>query len=850
MHSLLHPMDVNADGMTEDTQSTGTTNKLYARVAIEKAAYSFDRLFDYSIPSELAGAVKPGCRVLVPFGRGTQRRQGIVFALSDHIEDGCEVSLIKDIGSVLDREPVLSEELLLLAKWLAETCYCTLFEAAKVMLPTGLNLRMVRAYRAVSGVTLEQIDNTDSLNRTERMMASYLVSSGAAVERDRLLSVMGLTDDSDIPERLVKLGLVERTDDAVRKTGDKTVKMARLCDDVEPEQYDRLSPKQAEIVKLLEQAGAMTVKELCYFTGIGSSVVTTLSKRGVVELYRQEVLRAPSEGDGVPQPKVSALVLTDEQQAAYEHMLERYRSGAASTTLLYGVTGSGKTSVYLRLIDDVVAEDRGVIVMVPEIALTPQTIGLFRKRYGSKTALFHSGLSMGQRMDEWKRVRNGEATIAIGTRSAVFAPVHKLGLIIIDEEQEYTYKSEMTPRYHTRDVARFRCGYHKIPLVLASATPSVESYYYATEGRRYMLERLTARYGNAVLPVVQTVDISDVSRSRSIISEPLRDAIAENLRNGNQTILLHNRRGYHTFASCRACGKVLMCESCSVSMTYHFDTQRLMCHYCGASQPIARSCPYCGSEEVRYAGQGTQRVEQELAEMFPEARLLRMDADTTATRCAHADRLAAFARGEYDIMLGTQMVAKGLDFERVTLVGVLMADQALYGDDFRSFERAFSLLTQVVGRSGRGNTKGRAIIQTMTPDNPIISMATRQDYDEFYKSEIGIRRSMLYPPFSDICLVGFVGEEQQTAKDMSKGFAELFSQRAAADYPELPIRMLGPSPAAINKVQGKYRYRIILKCRSSRSLRELMSGVLKEISQKKEYKESQAFIDMNPDSVM
>jgi len=420
----------------------------------------------------------------------------------------------------------------------------------------------------------------------------------------------------------------------------------------------------------------------------------------------------------------------------------------------------------------------------------------------------------------------------------------------MDEEQEYTYKSESTPRYHARNVARFRCAYHKAPLLLASATPSIESYYLASEAGSYHIERLTERYGEARLPTVDTVDISEQKPNQSLFSPQLRQAIEYNLQKGYQSILLHNRRGFNTFVACRACGKVLSCEQCSVSMTYHLHSNRMVCHYCGKNLPFAVRCPECGSEQLRYAGQGTQRVEDELARLFPEARVLRMDADSTQQKFSHADKLAAFERGDYDIMIGTQMVAKGLDFERVTLVGVMLADQMLYSDDFRSYERAFSLLTQVVGRSGRGEFSGRAIIQTMTPENPVIAMAARQDYPEFYKNEINVRRGMLYPPFSDICMVGFVGIQEDMVRKMAFCFTDMLRERAAGDYPGLPLRVLGPSPASVTRVKGKYRYRLIIKCRNSAAFRELLSSLLRDIGQSRAFGKTNVFADMNTDNIL
>lgn len=818
---------------------------LIAKAAVEKTAYHFDKLFDYFVPPELYGSVKCGCRVMVPFGTANDQRQAMVFSLETPEETP---AAIKPILRVLDEEPVLGDELLRLGQWIHEQCFCTFFEAVRVMLPTGLDMKVVRGYTAADGMALEKLDNTDDLTELQRLAATTVICSSEPVERSRLLDMYGLEEDSDIPEQLVRKGIIVRCDDAVRRMGDATVRMVRISADAATDARDSLTPKQKRVMDLLEQVGSASVKEVCALCGVTKVILTNLKKRGMVEYFDNEVLRRPKSSPVVRDS--SAIELTDEQQKAYENISRRYHSGSFSTTLLYGVTGSGKTSVFMRAIDDAVADGRGVIVMVPEISLTPQTLERFRARYGDRIAVFHSGLSLGQRLDEWKRVKRGEAAIAIGTRSAVFAPFDNLGLIVMDEEQEYTYKSESTPRYHARSVARFRCAYHKAPLLLASATPSIESFFMASETDSYHLETLENRFGEARLPTVDTVDISEQKPSDTLFSPQLRQAIEYNLQKGYQSILLHNRRGFNTFVACRACGHVLTCEQCSVSMTYHMKANRLLCHYCGKSMPFAVKCPECGSEQLRYAGQGTQRVEDELSRLFPEARVLRMDADSTQQKFSHADKLAAFERGDYDIMIGTQMVAKGLDFERVTLVGVMMADQMLYSDDFRSYERAFSLLTQVVGRSGRGEFSGRAIIQTMTPENPVIAMAAQQDYLQFYKNEIAVRRAMLYPPFSDICMVGFVGAMDDMVRKMAFCFTDMLRERAKKDYPELPLRVLGPAPASITRIKGKVRYRLIIKCRNSARFRELLSSLLHDIGQSRAFGKTNAFADMNPDNIL
>ncbi len=805
-----------------------------AAVAIEKTAYHFDKLFSYSVPGSLSETLQPGCRVLIPFGKGNKKRQGMVFSVGEDTV----LEKLKPISEQIDSKPLLTEEMLFLAQWLKENYYCTLFEAVRLMLPTGININIVRSYRLKK-------ESEEKFSGAEAVLYNTLKSSEAAITYDRLLELLGQGGEKAI-ESMLKKGMIERCDEAVRRMGDATVKMVRLTEKAEEA---ALTAKQKLVVELLSNAGSASVKEVCYFTGVTNAVVDRLVKNGIAEYFENEVYRNPYENVEASEDE-KTIVLSDEQTKAYETLMSEYNSERPKTTLLYGVTGSGKTSVFMKLIDSVLDSGKGIIVMVPEIALTPQTLGKFHRHYGNKCAVFHSGLSLGQRMDEWKRVKNGDAQIVIGTRSAVFAPFRELGLIIIDEEQEYTYKSEQTPRYHARDVARFRCGFHKSLLVLSSATPSIESYYNATEAASYTLAPLRSRYGTAVLPSVEVVDISQGRTSEGIISNELYEALSENLENGRQSILLHNRRGYNTFVSCRSCGHVLMCENCSVSMTYHSDNNRLMCHYCGMSVPFTNKCPDCGAEQLRYAGLGTQKVIEEVERLFPNARILRMDADTTMTRFSHEEKLGSFGNYEYDIMIGTQMVAKGLDFERVTLVGVLMADLDLYSDDFRSMERGFSLLTQVVGRSGRGKNAGRAIIQTLKPDNPVIPLAAKQDYGKFFESEIKIRKAMLYPPYADICLVGFVGMAEAQVKGSAYKFFEMLRDKATGEYSDVPLRVLGPSAASIGKVNRKFRYKLILKCRNNRRFRAMMSDLLVAFGADKENDGVTAWADINPDSVM
>ncbi len=567
-------------------------------------------------------------------------------------------------------------------------------------------------------------------------------------------------------------------------------------------------------------------------------MIDALFKKGVIYFFDEEVFRT---GDLQVSGGAKPIVLSGEQQQACDNLLAEYRDTRPHVSLLYGVTGSGKTSVFLKLIERVLDEGRGIIVMVPEISLTPQFVEQFARRFGDKIAVFHSALSLGERLDAYKRVKKGLAQIVIGTRSAVFAPFDDVGLVIMDEEQEYSYKSESAPRYHAREIAMFRCAQHNALLVLSSATPSVETYYYAQNGR-YSLNVLTQRFGAAVLPEVVTADMNLEIQggNASGFSDVLLQNIENNLEQGKQSILLLNRRGHHSFVTCTQCG-----EPVSISLTYHSRNNRLMCHYCGYSVPYKNECPTCFGKSLRLGGTGTQKAEQDIGMIFPNARILRMDTDATSSKSSYERMISAFSRGDYDILVGTQMVAKGLDFPNVTLVGVLNADQMLYADDYRSYERTFSLLTQVVGRSGRGESKGLAVIQTHTPDNLIIAMAARQDYDAFYQAEITMRQAMLYPPFADICLVGFVGQDQALTLRAANAFLETFTALARTEYPDLPIRILGPSPALVVKVSNKYRYKLIIKCRNNRAFRALLSSALVAFDGLRAYARVTAYADMN-----
>ena len=801
-----------------------------ASVAVEKAAFSFDREFDYLVPAHLAADCAVGKRVLVPFGRGDSRRQGIVTALTASGGDG----RLKPLLAVLDSEPVMSEKLLETARFMKEHYFCTLYDAVKTMLPAGINYRVTTVY----GVRDAE---EQPLSDEQRRIVDYLRRRRQAVKLETILDAFALTDSAVLDE-LVRLGVLYKSDEAFRRVSDAVMKMAALSPGCDPEQC-ALTPRQREVCELLEMTGAASVKEIRYFTGVSASVIDALFQKRIIYFFDEEVFRT---GDLHADAAAPPLTLSDGQQAACDSLYEEYRDSAAHVSLLYGVTGSGKTSVFLKLIERVLGDGRGIIVMVPEISLTPQFVAQFSRRFGDRIAVFHSALSLGERLDEYKRVKKGLAQIVIGTRSAVFAPFDDLGLIIMDEEQEYSYKSESAPRYHAREVAMFRCAQNDALLVLSSATPSVETFYYAKSGR-YSLNTLDKRFGSAVLPEVVIADMNlEIQNGNTTgFSDVLLQNIEYNLEHGKQSILLLNRRGHNSFAACTQCGEPLTCPNCSISLTYHSRNNRFMCHYCGYSVPYKNECPSCRAKALRLGGTGTQKAEQDIAAIFPEARILRMDTDAASSKASYERMISAFSRGDYDILVGTQMVAKGLDFPNVTLVGVLNTDQMLYADDYRSYERSFSLLTQVVGRSGRGESKGMAVIQTFTPDNLILSMAAKQDYGAFYSAEIAMRQTMLYPPFADICLVGFVGSDQPLTLKAANAFLGEFSSLAQTEYARLPIRVLGPSPALVVKVSNKFRYKIIIKCRNNRQFRALLSTVLRRFSEKREFSKVTVYADMN-----
>lgn len=801
-----------------------------AKIAIEAAVYAIDRPYDYLVPEGMA--VGAGMRVTVPFGRGNRRSEGMVLAVQEAVAD----RPLKAVDAVLDEEAQLSAEQIRLALWMCQRYFCTFYDALHAILPIGLwyqHKELWHLCREPEGENLTQPETllVDLLREGDREFSQLL----AAQPKARALL-----------QKLEKLGLVSCARESSRRVLDKTdlrvslVVSAQEAEELAREKM-RKAPRQGAALSFLLQNGETSLHDLTYYTGITRKWVMGMEKQGVFSLREEEIFRVKLRAADEMAPEIR---LNEEQQAAYDEILGQIHSGKPGVTLLQGVTGSGKTEVYITLAQRLLQEGRTVMILVPEIALTPQMMQRFSAYFGEDVALLHSGLGISQRYDQYKRIRQGLAKIVLGTRSAVFAPIANLGMIVLDEEQEGSYESEKAPCYHARDIAKYRCAKEGAWLVLGSATPTVETAYNAREGK-YHLTLLRRRYNQNALPRVSLVDMRQELRQGNYtsISRELYEEIQKNLDLGQQTILFLNRRGNSRQMICPGCGYVPQCDRCSVSLTYHSANRRMMCHYCGHSEPFERDCPQCG-EEMRPVGAGTQKVEQELRELFPETEILRMDADSVGVQ--HEKLLQKFDTEKIPILLGTQMVAKGLDFDNVTLVGVLAADQSLYVDSYRAAERTFVLLTQVVGRAGRGDKPGRAVIQTYTPENEVLLDAAKQDYESFYKREIGLRQLRREPPFTDLTVLTVTGVFEEYVRRSCMELKQ--SLRAAVEQPpykDLGLEVLGPAPAPVVKVNGRFRYRITVVGRCSGAVRRLLSAYMKEFAQRPENRNMNIFAEYN-----
>ena len=809
------------------------------KVAVSAAPYSIDKPYSYLVPESLAAAAVPGVRVMVPFGRGNKESEGLILA---RVQEP-KLPGSKAIRQILDPEPVLDKAGIDLALWMRGRYFCTVFEAVKTILPAGLwyGLREIWSLAMEPEAARSAAVGIPGAWQVLDLLEKQGGKADIRVLRD------ALGDGAEKPLKAMKKAEILTCEtDAKRKIADKSHRMVELAVNTEDayaltEPKRRSAPARYEVVNFLATAGRTPAAEVSYYTGASSRTLKTMEKAGLIAFSEEEELRVPSLDDVEPGPEI---VLNEEQQRAFEEILGRVQAAKPSVTLLHGVTGSGKTQVYLRLVQETLALGKTAMVLVPEIVLTPQMMRKFSSYFGSRVAMLHSSLKMTERYDQWKRIRRGEVDVVLGTRSALFAPLKNLGLIIMDEEQEGSYQSENVPRYDAREVAKYLCVREKAALVFGSATPTVETAW-AVEQGSYQKALLRRRYNENALPEVLIADLRQeiLNGNPGLISTPLRQELEKNLAAGEQSILFLNRRGSSRMLLCGECGYVPQCPRCSTAMTYHSANGRLMCHYCGHSEPAADTCPECGGW-MKHVGAGTQKVEEELRELFPEAGILRMDADTTAG--GHEEILQTFERERVPILLGTQMVAKGLDFENVTLVGVLSADISLYVDNYRAAERTFSLLTQVVGRAGRGGKTGRAVIQTYTPGNDVIRCAARQDYDAFYESEIRMRRLRRYPPFADLFTVTISGTEEGRVLRAAVSVREMLRQlcrrpELAAGEPEV----LGPAPAPVVKVNNRFRYRCTLVGKNDKATREMLAWLQKDFAKDSANRGMNLFVDHN-----
>lgn len=824
----------------------------YAGIYLLDHPYCLDRSFDYHIPPSLHDKVREGDFVVVPFGASNRPKIGLVTERKPTPE--LATTATKPILAVCDPTLSLGEEGLGLCFFMKDVTLCTIGDAVRAMMPAAALSRPEEIYR----ICLEAQSDPATLGE-EAAQIFELVQRKGVVRRTLLQKNFGKTLDGTL-KKLLAGGWLLREFELI-STEPKTETIVSLT--IDPIRADEIlkgtselkfrSAAHLKILRYLFEADRDEIpeREILAACSVTSTQIEALVTKGLVLRRKQAVDRSLPKQQ---KKDCAPLVLNDEQSEALSILISLSDAGEPRAALLHGVTGSGKTSVMMRLIDHVLAKKKSAIVLLPEIALTPQTLEIFCSRYGDRVAIIHSGLSSGERVDTYRRIREGGADVVIGTRSAVFAPLTNLGLIVIDEEQEHTYKSDANPKYHARDIARYRCKQHGAMMLLASATPSFESYYKAKRGI-YTLVTLKHRYGGAELPKVTVADMrAEIGTGGlSPLGNLLAAKLCENQAKKNQSILFLNRRGYHNFVSCRSCGEAIVCPTCSVSMTYHtvgnsYDLGELRCHWCGKRMALPPTCPSCGSEHLGRMGFGTQRVEQELDTLLPTAKILRMDADSTTTRDSYEEMLGTFRRREADILLGTQMVTKGHDFPDVTLVGVLSADASLYLDDYRAAERTFSMLTQVIGRAGRAGKAGEAIIQTNNPDHECIRLACAQDYERFFETEIRLRKLLVFPPFCDMVLMQLTSSDESELSRAAVRLSERFSELTKKEFSDVPVVSYGPFEAPVYKVENKYRMRMIVKCRLNARSREMFATLLSEFSKSAERAPTLS-IDFNPSSL-
>ncbi len=815
----------------------------YVGVYILDAIYKIDHIYEYLLPPKFYDAARPGKLAVVPFGGGNTAKTAVIISVSDT----CGFEKVKPVFNIPDSDFYLKNDLLELCRYIKEISFCTFGEAVRTVMPSGISVRLNEYYALADGIEPDD-ELYAGLNSAACDILSY-ISGHIKPTMPQLTEQFGNGAKACV-SALIKLGYIQKCSDAEFHENSKTSRYVRLnltSEELSAMLADgtrKFTPKQLSVLRILDECGGTNpLEELTTLCGCGESVIRELKKKGAVEYIAVKDYRSPYSLDDIP--PASDFALSPEQQKAFDTLKSLYDSNVPKAALLYGVTGSGKTNVVLKLIDSVLESGRQVIYLVPEIALTGQNISIFVGRYRDRIAVLHSALSVGEKLDAWKRIESGMADIVIGTRSAVFAPTPNLGLIVIDEEQESSFKSDMSPKYHARDIARFRCAKSDALMLLASATPSVESFYRAKEGR-YTLVTMKNRYGKASLPNVVIHDmkpepayIGEAGEGAvpCMIGKTLDSELKTNLQNGEQSILFINRRGYHAMLTCRSCGQPMVCPNCSVSLTYHKHSSlyrrkngEMVCHYCGYTADVPKICPSCSSEHIAFLGCGTQTLEENILSCYPGTKVLRMDTDTTTGKSSHAEILSQFRSGNADILLGTQMVTKGHDFPNVTLAAVILADNSLYLNDFRANEKTFSMITQVLGRAGRGDKPGRAVIQTYSPDNTTLSLAAAQDYDKFYEDEIALRKAAIFPPFCDIVTFMFSAETETVVKNTAEEFGKQLDLMAKTQFKTVQLIVFGPFEAAVYKLNGKYRLRYIIKCHNDKNTRELFKKLYSDFS--------------------
>lgn len=786
---------------------------MFAHIIIDTRNPEADRTFDYQVPKEWEDQIAVGQRVMVPFGKRNAKTEGYVISISSKTEVPLEK--LKSVLEILDDEkPVFTPSILALAQWMQQAYFCTLNQCLQAVMPSGIRTK------SIWGIELRPFDGDVKLSEQEKSLLDFIKERGGSVP---VQDAEGEWDGRLQPvlQSLREKGVVSLRQKVWRNNYKQEKRMISLCDDKEvwqaaqkkAEKDKRLSG-QARVIALLVQEKEMVLQNLKEKAHVTNSPIQTLLTKGVLQEKRQTEKRDVFRVEDYR--KTKPFVPTAEQVAALSLIRAERKKENKRPVLLHGVTGSGKTEIYMQLIADVLAEGKQAVVLVPEISLTPLIMDRFISRFGSAVSVTHSRLSMGERLDQWRKARDGEISVMIGPRSALFMPFSHLGMIVMDESHENSYVSDITPKYHTRDVAQKLSELTGALLLMGSATPDLDSYHRAVTGE-FCLVELKERTKNNALPQGIVVDMRKELEegNRSAFSKELADAVRENLEKKEQTMLFLNRRGYATFVSCRKCGEAITCPECNITYTYHAKENALLCHYCGRQIPVPKVCPSCGSKYIRYFGTGTQKIEEEVHRLFPEANVLRMDLDTTGTKHSHARILELFGSGKADILIGTQMIAKGHDFPKVTLVGIMAADLSLYGGSYTAAETCFQLITQAAGRAGRDSLPGRVYIQTYSPYNYAIRLAAEQNYREFYEEEIKIRELMEYPPFTNLFSILITAEKEEDTVQASaylSSVMEYYNQKTG-------FSILGPSPAALSKFRGEYRWRILLKGKDGERLK-------------------------------